>query len=286
MTSSEDPEALRAALLDRWERSAPGWAARRERLRAFGMPVATWMIDAVSPRPGQRLLELAAGVGDAGLIAAERLRPGGTLLSSDASEGMLEAARARAAELGADNVEFARLELEWIDLPTASVDAVLCRWGLMFALDVEAALHEMRRVLRPGGRVALAAWDAPERNPWATIPTGALVDFGHISPPDPSAPGMFTLAAPGRLTELLDGAGFTEVTVAGVDFEATYESLDAYVEEQRDLSRQFGDVVSALAEADLEALRAAIGALTAPFASGPSGPLRIPARSLVAAASA
>ena len=96
MATPDNPDALRAELLDRWDRAAPGWAARRERVRAFGMPVSQWMIEAVSPEPGQRLLELAAGVGDTGLIAAERLRPGGTLVSSDASEGMLDAARARA----------------------------------------------------------------------------------------------------------------------------------------------------------------------------------------------
>ena len=286
MTWSEDPEALRASLLDGWERSASGWVARRERVRAFGMPVSRWMIDAVSPQPGQRLLELAAGVGDTGLIAAERLLPGGTLVSSDASEAMLEAARARALELGVENVEFVRLELEWIDLPTASVDAVLCRWGLMLAVDPEAALSETRRVLRPGGRLAIAAWDAPRCNPWATISTRALVDHGHASAPDPSAPGMFTLAAHGRLADLLEGAGFTEVTVDGLDFEARYESLDAYVEERRDLSLQFGSIFNGLPEADREALRTEVGALAAPFATGAGGALRMPARSLVAAASA
>ncbi|HWF26174.1 MAG TPA: methyltransferase domain-containing protein [Solirubrobacteraceae bacterium] len=285
MTSGEDPAAVRAELLARWERSAPYWNARRDRVRAFGMPVSEWMIEAVAPEPGQRVLELAAGVGDTGLLAAERVRPGGTLVSSDATEAMLEAARARAQELGVDNVEFARLELEWIDLPTASVDAVLCRWGLMFALDPEAALTEVRRVLRPDGRIALAAWDGPEHNPWTTIPNRALAELGHIAAPDPSAPGMFILAAPGRLVELLHGAGFTEVVVDAVDFEARYESLEAYLDEQRDLSRLFGDVVAGLSDADRDAVRERIDGLVAPFASAEAGELRIPARSLVASAS-
>jgi len=285
MTAAEDPQELRAAILDRWERSAPGWVARRERMRAFGMPVSERMIDAVSPQPGQRLLELAAGVGDTGLIAAERLRPGGTLVSSDATEGMLDAARARARELGVENVEFKLLELEWIDLPIASVDAALCRWGLMFALDPEAALTETRRVLRPGGRLAIAVWDAPEHNPWATIPTAVLVALGHIPAPDSSAPGMFTLASAGRLADLLEGAGFTEVTVDAVDFEACHESLDAYIEHTRDVSRQFGDVTGVLSEAEREVLRNEIGTLAGPFTSGTDRELHMPARSLVAAAS-
>ena len=129
MTADADPEALRAEQLETWDRAAAGWAARRESVQAFATPVSEWMLDAIAPEPGQRVLELAAGVGDTGLMAAESVKPGGTVISSDGTQGMLAAAQERARELGVDNVEFARLEVEWIDLPTASVDAVLCRWG-------------------------------------------------------------------------------------------------------------------------------------------------------------
>src|ERR1700740_1548607 len=119
---------------------------------------------------------------------------------------MLGVARGRARDLGVTNVDFKRIELDWIDLPTASVDAVLCRWGMMFAEDPGAALQEVRRVLRPGGKVALAVWDVPDANPWATIPTQALVELGHAEPPDPDAPGMFRLADRERLRELMEAA--------------------------------------------------------------------------------
>ena len=164
-----DPDEYRRASLDRWERAAGGWATQRERFQAAALPVSRWMVDAIEPQPGQQVLELAAGPGDTGFLAAERIAPGGTLLCSDAAEPMLEAARARSDGLGVTNVEFRVLDAEWIDLPAASQDAVLCRWGYMLLADPGAALRETRRVLRPGGRLALAAWDAPERNPgpWA-----------------------------------------------------------------------------------------------------------------------
>ena len=111
-------------------------------------------------------------------MAAELIRPGGTLISSDGAEAMLEVARGRAAAAGIDNVEFQQLELEWIDLPTASVDAVVVRWGIMLIVDPDAAAREIRRVLRAGGRAALAVWDLPERNPWATIPSAAMIELG------------------------------------------------------------------------------------------------------------
>src|ERR671923_2453460 len=112
-----DADAYRAGARDTWERASVGWRERRAALQAVAMPVSRWMADAVRPQPGHRVLELAAGPGDTGLLVAELIAPGGTLISSDASEGMLEIARTRAAELDVQNVEFRVLDAEWIDLP-------------------------------------------------------------------------------------------------------------------------------------------------------------------------
>ena len=229
--AGSDPDTLRAEIIGRWERAAAGWGKRAGRMREFGMPASAWMIEHARLQPGQRVLELAAGPGDTGFLAAELVRPGGTLICTDAAGTMLDVARARAAALGIENIEFRRMELEWIDLNTASVDAVLCKWGLMFSIDPETALREARRVLRPGGRIALAAWDEPPVNPWATIPTRALVELGHTAPPDPDAPGMFILSAPGRLQELLEAAGFLDAVVESVDTSRSFAGTEGYVDE-------------------------------------------------------
>jgi SAM-dependent methyltransferase len=283
--ATPDPETQRADLIEGWESGSRGWGALADQIRGYGMPISEWMLDALALQPGQRVLELAAGPGDTGFMAAELVRPGGTLVSSDAAEGMLDVARGRAAKLGIDNVEFKRLELEWIDLPTASVDAALCRWGLMLIVDPGAAVQEVRRVLRPGGRFALAVWDRAELNPWATIPGKALVELGHAEPPDPSGPGMFSLAGPGRLQELLDGAGFQEVLVDGVDVERSTSSAQAYVEETVALSGMFARPWRGLSEKQQAAVTAKIGSLLEPFTL-PDGSIRLPGRGCVAAATA
>jgi ubiquinone/menaquinone biosynthesis C-methylase UbiE len=283
--STDDADTQRAELLERWERNAAGWGTRAEAIRAMGMPVSVWMVDSLALHPGQKVLELAAGPGDTGFLAAELIEPGGVLICSDAAEGMLAVARARAAALGAGNVEFIRLELEWIDLPTASVDALLCRWGLMFALDPAAALSEFRRVLRPGGRLALAAWDAAEQNPWATMPTRALMQHGHVEPPDSTAPGPFVLSAPGRLRELIEAAGFTEVVVETVEIARSGITVEEYIAQTLDISGPFAQAHARLSEAERAELHQTIAGLAAPF-TDEQGLLELPGRTFVAAASA
>ena len=119
MSEAVDPDTLRAQMLERWELAASGWGKRAEDVRDHGMPVSLWLIEHLALQPGQRLLELAAGPGDTGFLAAELITPGGTLISSDGADAMLELARNRAEKLGIHNVEFKSLQLEWIDLPTA-----------------------------------------------------------------------------------------------------------------------------------------------------------------------
>ncbi len=282
---AEDADRLRAEMRERWETAAPGWGRRAESERDWAMPVSTWMIDAVELQPGQRVLELAAGAGDTGFLAAELVRPGGTLICSDGANGMLDVARRRAATLGIDNVEFKALELEWIDLETATVDAVLCRWGLMFALDPEAALREIRRVLRPGGRVALAAWDARERNPWMTTSQQALIELGHMDPPDPTVPGPFILSAPGRLESLIENAGFVEWRIDTVVLSEEHDDVDAYLQEASELSTIFGGPWSRLDHAQRAQVRERVLELVAVYTAD-DGRITLPARTLVAVADA
>jgi SAM-dependent methyltransferase len=283
--SGIEPDEQRALSREAWEHAATGWGNRADRIREWGMPVSVAMVEGLGLQPGQRVLELAAGPGDTGLMAAELISPGGTLISSDGAEAMLAVARERALSAGIDNVEFRQLELEWIDLEAASVDAVLCRWGIMLIVDREAAAKEIRRILRPGGSAAFAVWDRPDRNPWATIPSQAMIALGHSEPPDPSAPGMFRLAEDGQLAELLESAGFVDVDVQPVALRREYRTAQDYVDETVEISPLMGRVYGELDEAQRREIYERIVDGLAEFTAA-DGSIALPGSSLVAIASA
>jgi len=281
---SFDANAHRESSLESWEEAASGWVRRQELLRAFAAPVSHWMLDAISPQPGQRVLELAAGLGETAMLAAELVAPMGGVVVSDQAEAMLAGARERAIALGLANVELQVLNAEWIDLPLASVDSVLCRWGYMLMADPATALADTRRVLRPGGRVALAVWDALDANPWALLPGLELRERG-LAPGAQEGPGPFALGDPERVAALLDEAGFAEVHVEALDLRRSHPSFEELWETTLDLSRNFHDAVLERPEAEIEEIRRSLQERFAPYTE-PGGALAVPGRTLVACASA
>jgi SAM-dependent methyltransferase len=146
-------EEARQQSRESWGAVARGWYAQREELWKASRPVSEWMVRRLDPKPGDTVLELAAGLADTGLMAARLVGESGCVIVTDFTPEMVAAARRRAEELGVQNAEFRVLDAERMDLETDSVDGVLCRWAFMLMIDPPAALAETRRVLRPGGRL-------------------------------------------------------------------------------------------------------------------------------------
>jgi len=276
------PDDFRSQSRKRWGEQAEGWEATRDEMRSKTMPVSAWMIDALDPQPGQTLLELAAGPGDTGLLAAELVEPGGTLISSDFSPEMLQVAQRRAEELGVRNVRFKQIDADTsIDLETASVDGVLCRWGYMLLADPERALRETRRVLKPGARVGLAAWADGEHNPWSALPSSELIDQGLVEPRDSDAPGQFAWAEEGLIAEQLQSAGFASHHVEALDFTIDFRSAADWWSAQSAWSRWFAQAVEQAGDDAIAAVGESLDRHAERFAAA-DGRLRIPARTWVA----
>lgn len=221
-------DPVRESLHAMWASVAPSWGAHAGYIDARGTVVAQAMLDAASLGRGERLLELACGPGGVGLAAADIVGPDGAVVLSDIAPQMTAIAEERAKGRGLNNVTTRELDLEQIDYPEASFDAVLCREGLMLVPDPATAVREICRVLRPGGRAVIAVWAERDRNPWLGLLFDAVTTQLGIPIPPPGTPGPFSLAEPGALGELLRAAGFTEVAVHDVPTPMHTSSIDEW----------------------------------------------------------
>jgi len=247
---------------------APGWERWRAHIETTTTPVREWMLRELAPQPRQTLLELAAGPGDTGFDAAALTGDRGHLICSDVSPEMLDVARRRGAERGVLNVDYRVLDMERIELGDDTVDGVLCRYAYMIAADPAAAFAETRRVLRPGGRVVLAVWGAVERNPMFATVGMTLVRAGHMPPPDPNAPGPFSLQDPERVRGLLAGAGFVDVRIEEVAVSFHFRDIDECVAHATDTSGPLGVVLQSLSDAERASFAASLESSFAPFRTG------------------
>jgi ubiquinone/menaquinone biosynthesis C-methylase UbiE len=265
----------REASLQSWEQMAEGWERQRTMLWKLTRPVGEWLVEALDPKPGETILELAAGLGDSGFEAAARVGAGGRLISTDFAPAMVEVARRHGAEVGVSNAEFRTMDAEDMDLPDGGIDGVLCRFGYMLMSDRAAALRETHRVLGDGGRVALAVWGAPERNPWATVAARALMEQTGAPPPDPDAPGIFAMADPERTRALLSGAGLEPRRTDEVEVLWSFDSGDDLWRWVLDVAGPLSVAVRGMPAEDQLAVRKKVDANLEPH-TGPDGRVELP----------
>jgi SAM-dependent methyltransferase len=240
------------------------------------------MLERAQLQPGERVLELACGPGSAGLAAAESVAPGGEVVLSDVAAEMTAIAATRARALGVSNVRTRELDIEDIDEPDGSYDVVLCREGLMLVTDPAAGAREIARVLRPGGRAAIAVWAARERNPWLGLVFDAVSEQVGRPVPPPGVPTPFSLGDADRLRVLLTAAGLQDVRIDELPAPLRARSFEEWWARTSALAGPLAKILDSLPDAAKLALAQRLRDAVAPYTTA-SG-IELPGVTLIASA--
>ena len=232
-TPSTVPDPSRA---EQWAHSARGFSKWWDTIERRLQPVSDRLVELAGVEPGHRVLDLATGLGEPAVTAARRVGPTGHVLGVDYSGQMVAMARERAAGLGLWQIEFREGDAEALDLPEGAFDAILCRFGLMFLPNLDAALEGMRRLLAPGGCLAASVWGPPPSVPMISVAMAAATEVLGAPPSPPGGRGPFSLADIAALEQALVRAGFSPVWSEGLSVVSEFPSAESYAQYVRDTS--------------------------------------------------
>jgi len=199
-------------VISRWSESAPYWEKHRTIIREMFAPVTEALVKAAQIAPGNAVLDVATGPGEPALTIAELVGSEGKVLGIDVVPEMVEAARREASRRKFKNLSFAVASAEVLPAEAGSFDAVVSRFGVMFFPDPVRAVREMLRVLKPGGRIALAAWHFAANNPFHYTVSQIIGRYVNSPPPAEDAPDAFRFAQLGKLRAVVAKAGATAVS--------------------------------------------------------------------------
>jgi SAM-dependent methyltransferase len=214
MSSDKEKDVLKE-----WRESAPYWAKHADTVRTMFAPITTALIGFAAIGKGHAVLDVAGGAGEPSISVSSVVGPSGSVICTDAVGEMVATARREAHKRSLTNIEFSRCLAESLPFLDNRFDKVMCRLGVMLFPDPAAALHEMLRVVKPGGLASVAVWSLRESNPFFQVVVEALSRFVESPPEDPEAPGAFRFAERGKLAHLVSEAGAIDVREHLLDFE-------------------------------------------------------------------
>jgi len=231
-----DPVKFRGAQKESWNTAASGWQKHSELIDSSAGHISMRLVELAGVEPGSRVLDVAAGYGEPSLTAAKAAAPGGSVVATDISAGMLAFGRERAEAASVENIEFVEAAMTDLDFPGGSFDAALSRWGIIFDPDGEGAAGIVRGFLKPGARFAISSWGPPEKVPFLAIPMGTAMKALDVPPPPPGTPGPLSRPTPEALGGLLEGGGFSDVQVEEAEVTFKLDSPEQFSTFTRDMA--------------------------------------------------
>ena len=212
-----------------WNRFSPGWKKWDDLTMNFLKPMGDEIIRLLKPKDYDLVLDVASGTGEPGLTIATMLK-GGIVVVTDLAEGMLDVARANATRELIKNLEFVACDVSALPFADNSFDLISCRFGFMFFPDMSLAMKEMVRVLKPGGRIAAAVWNAPEKNFWATAILNSINKYMQLPQPPKGAPGLFRCSKSGLIAGLFKEEGLRNIYETEVHGKLNTGTLEVLLE--------------------------------------------------------
>jgi SAM-dependent methyltransferase len=268
-------DSANADMIDYWNgMGGAAWIARQEAQEAGIALVTDTLLARAELRPGERVIDIGCGTGNVTVEAIRLVSPKGRVLGVDISEPMLERAKARL--FGTGNVTLVQADATVYAFPEAAFDAAVSRMGVMFFAEPAKSFANIRRALRPGGRLAFACWRGLDENPWVSVPLGAARPHAPAKkPPSPDDPGPFSFGSEARVRGILGAAGFAEPAFEKLDLERDL-AQERGLEHAVTSTMKGGPAMRLFANAPPETTRAATEAVRralAPFARGDRVPM-------------
>ncbi|MDQ3873027.1 MAG: methyltransferase domain-containing protein [Thermoproteota archaeon] len=226
-----NPDEFKAQQREMWNNAAAGWQTWWETIECTAHKVSNKLVELAEIQPGDRVLDIATGIGEPAITAARKVIPNGKVVATDISPKMLAIAKTRAKSLGVDGImEFRESDGERIDLSssTTKFDAILSRWGLMFFPNLSAALISFRELLVTNGRLSAAVWSSPSKVPWLDLAFSTVSKQINAPAPSPGTPGPFALADIDVLKQYFSQAGFKDIKTSTFQITLELDSPESY----------------------------------------------------------
>ena len=229
MATTLDAGEFRTGQRTQWNTAASGWRKWSPLIESGAAPVSERLVELAEIRPGDRVLDVAAGYGEPALRAAKRVGSSGEVVATDIAAEMLAFGRERSAAAGLENVRFVESDAASLKFPEGSFDAALSRWGIIFEPEAEATTARIRGFLKRSGRMAISSWGSIDTVPMFALTIGTLMRHLEIPPPPPGTPGPLARPTREALAALLEGGGFSNIEVEAIDVVFDYESPNEFV---------------------------------------------------------